>query len=116
MGLVYDFEWFLLQVFFALTVTAVGVSQTSAMAPDTTKAKDSAASIFDILDSRPKIDSSSDEGTTLANVKGDIEFQHVSFRYPTRPDVPIFHDLCLTIPSGKVHFKTKIEENRVSPV
>lgn len=54
------------------------------MAPDMTKAKDSAASIFDILDSKPKIDSSLDEGTTLENVKGDIEFQHVSFRYPTR--------------------------------
>ncbi|CAL9225482.1 unnamed protein product [Arabidopsis halleri] len=88
-------------VFFALTVTAIGISQTSAMAPDMTKAKDSAASIFDILDSKPKIDSSSDEGTTLENVKGDIEFQHVSFRYPTRPDVNIFLDLCLTIPSGK---------------
>ncbi|KFK23687.1 hypothetical protein AALP_AAs50902U000500 [Arabis alpina] len=88
-------------VFFALTVTAVGVSYTSAMAIDTTKAKDSAASIFDILDSKSKNDSSSDEGTTLVDVKGDIEFRHVSFRYPTRPDVPIFHDLCLTIPYGK---------------
>ncbi|CAH8276213.1 unnamed protein product [Arabidopsis lyrata] len=89
------------KVFFALTIMAIGVSQTSAMAPDTNKAKDSAASIFDILDSKPKIDSSSDEGTTLQNVHGDIEFRHVSFRYPMRPDVQIFRDLCLTIPSGK---------------
>lgn len=79
------------------------MSQTSAMAPDTAKAKDCAASIFDILDSKPKIDSSSDEGTTLANVDGHFEFRHVSFRYRTRPDVQIFHDFCLTIPSGKVH-------------
>ncbi|KAL1200674.1 ABC transporter B family member 9 [Cardamine amara subsp. amara] len=89
------------KVFFALTIMAIGVSQTSAMAPDSSKAKDSAASIFDILDSKPKIDSSSDEGTTLQNVHGDIEFRHVSFRYPMRPDVQIFRDLCLTIPSGK---------------
>ncbi|XP_010439908.1 PREDICTED: ABC transporter B family member 9 [Camelina sativa] len=89
------------KVFFALTIMAIGVSQTSAMAPDTSKAKDSAASIFDILDSKPKIDSSSDEGTTLQNVHGDIEFKHVSFRYPMRPDVQIFRDLCLSIPSGK---------------
>ncbi|KAG7547087.1 ABC transporter type 1 transmembrane domain [Arabidopsis suecica] len=89
------------KVFFALTIMAIGVSQTSAMAPDTNKAKDSAASIFDILDSKPKIVSSSDEGTTLQNVHGDIEFRHVSFRYPMRPDVQIFRDLCLTIPSGK---------------
>ncbi|XP_010273385.1 PREDICTED: ABC transporter B family member 9 [Nelumbo nucifera] len=89
------------KVFFALTISAVGISQTSAMAPDSNKAKDSTASIFDILDSKPKIDSSSEEGMTLASVKGDIGLKHVSFRYPTRPDVQIFRDLCLSIPSGK---------------
>ncbi|VYS69496.1 unnamed protein product [Arabidopsis thaliana] len=89
------------QVFFALTLTAVGVTQTSTMAPDINKAKDSAASIFDILDSKPKIDSSSEKGTILPIVHGDIELQHVSFRYPMRPDIQIFSDLCLTISSGQ---------------
>ncbi|KAF5944013.1 hypothetical protein HYC85_018090 [Camellia sinensis] len=89
------------KVFFALTISAMGISQTTALAPDTNKAKDSAASIFEIIDSKPKIDSSSNEGTTLATINGDIEFKHVSFKYPTRPDVQIFRDLCLTIPSGK---------------
>ncbi|KAK9224004.1 hypothetical protein WN944_012453 [Citrus x changshan-huyou] len=63
------------KVFFALTISALGVSQTSAMAPDTTKAKDSAASIFEILDSKPKIDSSKDEGMTLSSVGGAIELR-----------------------------------------
>ncbi|KAF8018912.1 hypothetical protein BT93_H3721 [Corymbia citriodora subsp. variegata] len=89
------------KVFFALTISAVGVSQSSAMAPDTNKAKDSAASIFSILDSKPQIDSSNDEGITLENVTGNIELEHVSFKYPTRPDVQIFKDLSLTIPAGK---------------
>ncbi|KAI9120891.1 hypothetical protein K1719_007924 [Acacia pycnantha] len=89
------------QVFFALTITALGVSQTSALAPDTNKAKDSTASIFEILDSKPNIDSSSDEGMTLDSVNGDIELRNVSFKYPTRPDVQIFRDLNLTISSGK---------------
>lgn len=92
-----------MQVFFALTISAMGVSQTSALAPDTNKAKDSTASIFEILDSEPSIDSSKDEGTTLESVNGDIELKHISFKYPTRPNVQIFSDLCLTIPSGKVH-------------
>ncbi|XP_058196058.1 ABC transporter B family member 9 isoform X2 [Rhododendron vialii] len=90
------------KVFFALTISAMGVSQSTALAPDTTKAKDSAASIFEILDRKPKIDSSSTEGATLEIVKGDIELKHVSFKYPTRPDVQIFRDLCLNIPSGKL--------------
>ncbi|KAF5752776.1 hypothetical protein HS088_TW01G00694 [Tripterygium wilfordii] len=89
------------KVFFAFTMTAMGVSQTTAMAPDQNKAKDAVTSIFRILDSKPKIDSSSDEGITLAHINGDITFEHVSFKYPTRPDIQIFKDLCLNIPSGK---------------
>uniref|UniRef100_A0A151UDP5 ABC transporter B family member 9 n=1 Tax=Cajanus cajan TaxID=3821 RepID=A0A151UDP5_CAJCA len=89
------------KVFFCLTITAIGISQTSSLAPDTNKAKDSTASIFEILDSKPTIDSSSNEGRTLEAVTGVIELQHVSFNYPTRPHVPIFKDLCLSIPAGK---------------
>ncbi|KAL5577101.1 hypothetical protein UlMin_018800 [Ulmus minor] len=89
------------KVFFALTISAMAVSQGSAMAPDTNKARDSAASIFKILDSKPKIDSSSEEGITLPSVIGNIVLEHVSFRYPTRPNVEVFRDLCLSIPSGK---------------
>ncbi|KAK8954256.1 ABC transporter B family member 9 [Platanthera zijinensis] len=89
------------RVFFALTMAAIGVSQSSALGPDASKAKESAASIFKILDRKPKIDASVDEGLVLAEVKGEIEFQHVSFKYPTRPQVQIFRDLCLRMPSGK---------------
>uniref|UniRef100_A0A0E0FRQ0 MDR-like ABC transporter n=1 Tax=Oryza nivara TaxID=4536 RepID=A0A0E0FRQ0_ORYNI len=89
------------KVFFALVLATIGISQTSAMASDSTKAKDSAISIFALLDRKSQIDSSSDEGRTLANVKGNIDFRHVSFKYPTRPDVQIFSDFTLHIPSGK---------------
>ncbi|PKI64268.1 hypothetical protein CRG98_015341 [Punica granatum] len=65
---------------------AVVISQSSALGPDTNKAKDSAASIFKILDSKPKIDSSKDEGIVLESITGDIELEHVSFKDPTRPD------------------------------
>ncbi|OAY25055.1 ABC transporter B family member 9 isoform X2 [Manihot esculenta] len=89
------------KVFFSLTIAAVGVSQSSAMSPDSSKAKDSAASIFSIIDRKSKIDSSSDAGTTLAHIRGDIELEHISFKYPLRPHVEIFRDLSLSIPSGK---------------
>ncbi|KAJ0033919.1 hypothetical protein Pint_24168 [Pistacia integerrima] len=90
------------KVFCALSMTAVGISQTSFLAPDVGKAKSSAASIFKLLDQISKIDSSDNSGKTLENVRGEVEFQHVSFKYPTRPDIEIFRDLCLTIHSGKV--------------
>ncbi|XP_031490563.1 ABC transporter B family member 11-like [Nymphaea colorata] len=89
------------RVFLALTMTAMGVSFSSAVAPDLAKAKASAASIFSILDRKSKIDPSDNSGLTLPTVKGNIDFQHVSFKYPTRPNVQIFRDLCLSIPSGK---------------
>ncbi|XP_074310722.1 ABC transporter B family member 21-like [Silene latifolia] len=89
------------RVFFALAMAAVGVSQSSSLAPDTSKAKSAAASIFAILDRKSKIDPSDESGMTLEQVKGEIQFQHVSFAYPTRPDVQIFRDLCLTIHCGK---------------
>ncbi|CAO2166051.1 unnamed protein product [Urochloa humidicola] len=89
------------KVFFALMMATIGVSQTSALASDSTKAKDSSISIFALLDRKSKIDSSSDEGLTLDEVKGDINFQHVSFKYPSRPDIQIFSDFTLHIPSGK---------------
>ncbi|TVU22170.1 hypothetical protein EJB05_31852, partial [Eragrostis curvula] len=89
------------KVFFALMLATIGISQTSAMASDSTKAKESAMSIFGLLDRKSEIDSSSDEGLTLDEVEGNIEFQHVSFKYPSRPDVQIFSDFTLHIPSGK---------------
>ncbi|KAK1366272.1 ABC transporter B family member 11-like [Heracleum sosnowskyi] len=87
------------RVFF--TMTAIGVSMTIGMAQDIDKVKNSAASIFQILDSKPKIDSSNEEGSTIDTLKGDIGLCNVSFKYPTRTNIPIFIDLCLSIPSGK---------------
>uniref|UniRef100_R7W9K8 ABC transporter B family member 4 n=1 Tax=Aegilops tauschii TaxID=37682 RepID=R7W9K8_AEGTA len=65
------------------------------------KAKDSAVSVFALLDRKSEIDSSSNEGLTLDEVKGNIDFRHVSFNYPTRPDVVIFNNFTLHIPYGK---------------
>ncbi|KAJ6723258.1 hypothetical protein OIU74_007767 [Salix koriyanagi] len=89
------------RVFFALTMAAIGISQSSSFAPDSTKAKGAAASIFAIIDRKSKIDPSDESGTTLDNVKGEIELRHISFKYPSRPDIEIFRDLSLAIHSGK---------------
>lgn len=83
-------------------MTAVAISQSSALAPDSGKARASVASIFALVDQKSEIDSADNSGMKLEQVKGDIVFQHVSFRYPSRPDVQIFKDLCLAIHSGQV--------------
>ncbi|KAL4643334.1 hypothetical protein ACB092_02G084900 [Castanea dentata] len=89
------------RVYYTLTLAAIGISQSSSLAPDASKAKNSAASIFAILNGKSKIDSSDVSGMTIEDVKGEIELHHVSFSYPSRPDVQIFRDLCLAIHSGK---------------
>ncbi|KAL2978117.1 hypothetical protein AAZX31_13G101400 [Glycine max] len=89
------------KVFFALNLAAVGISQSGSLVPDSSNSKSAAASVFAILDRKSQIDPSDDSGLTLEEVKGEIEFKHVSFKYPTRPDVQIFRDLCLTIHNGK---------------
>lgn len=92
-----------LKVVFALAMAAIGISQSSSLAPDSSKAKSATASVFAILDRKSKIDPGDDSGLTPEILKGNIEIRHVSFRYPTRPDIQIFQDMCLSIHSGKVN-------------
>ncbi|CDP05479.1 unnamed protein product [Coffea canephora] len=87
------------QVFYGLSMAAVSISQSGMLSPDFSKARSGAASIFALLDLNSPIDSSKTTGITMDNVKGDIVFQHVSFKYPSRPEVQIFKDLCLAIES-----------------
>lgn len=99
------------QVFFALTIAAVAITQSSSFGSDSSKAKTAAASIFSIIDQKSKIDPGDESGVTLENVKGEIELCHVSFKYPLRPDIQIFQDLCLAIPAGKVIINCIFELN-----
>ncbi|KAM0951265.1 putative ABC-type xenobiotic transporter [Dioscorea sansibarensis] len=89
------------RVFFALLMAAIGISQSSSVAPDSSKANSATASVFAILDRKPMVDPSDESGMKLESLRGIIEFRHVNFRYPLRHDVQIFQDLNLVIQSGK---------------
>ncbi|KAH9313080.1 hypothetical protein KI387_028115, partial [Taxus chinensis] len=89
------------KVFSALSMAAMGVTLSTSLAPDFAKVKSSVNSVFKIVDRISKIDANDVSGTTLDNVKGDIEFYHVTFKYPARQNMPIFQGLCLFIHSGK---------------
>ncbi|ONK63144.1 uncharacterized protein A4U43_C07F11860 [Asparagus officinalis] len=89
------------KVVFALSLSAIGISQTSAAASDSSKATAAAASVFAVLDHKSKIDADDDSMMKLESLNGNIEFRHVSFKYPTRPYVQVFRDLSLSVHSGK---------------
>ncbi|KAL6004053.1 ABC transporter B member 11 [Asimina triloba] len=90
------------RVFFALTMSINSFILSSSIVLNASKAKSSAASIFAIIDRKSEIDASDETGITIEDLRGDIEFQDVSFKYPTRPETRIFRDICLAIQSGKL--------------
>ncbi|TYJ37687.1 hypothetical protein E1A91_A05G392900v1 [Gossypium mustelinum] len=57
--------------------------------------------IMEVMKRVPNIDSDNLEGEILEKVTGAVEFRHVDFAYPSRPDTMVFKDLCLDIPAGK---------------
>ncbi|XP_041006181.1 ABC transporter B family member 15-like [Juglans microcarpa x Juglans regia] len=58
--------------------------------------------ITEVIKRVPKIDSDNMEGEILESVSaGSVEFKHVEFAYPSRPESIIFKDFCLEIPAGK---------------
>lgn len=48
-----------------------------------------ASTIFDIIDSKPKIDPYSSQGKKIHKIQGKIEFKNVNFTYPTRSTVTV---------------------------
>ncbi|XP_058753860.1 ABC transporter B family member 15-like [Vicia villosa] len=57
--------------------------------------------IMEVIKRVPKIDSENMEGEVLEKVSGEVEFCHVEFVYPSRPESVILNDFCLKVPSGK---------------
>jgi ATP-binding cassette, subfamily B (MDR/TAP), member 1 len=57
--------------------------------------------IMEMIKRVPKIDSENMEGEILEKVLGEVEFNHVEFVYPSRPESVILKDFCLKVPSGK---------------
>ncbi|KAK9238839.1 P-loop containing nucleoside triphosphate hydrolase protein [Lipomyces kononenkoae] len=70
-------------------------------APDMGKAKQAAENIQALFHSIPQVDSWSQDGIIPQEVEGNIEFQDVHFRYPTRPEVPVLRGLNLTVHKGQ---------------
>lgn len=56
--------------------------------------------VMEVIKRVPKINSESMEGKILQDVQGEVEFVHVKFAYPSRPDAMVFEDLNLKIPAG----------------
>jgi ATP-binding cassette subfamily B (MDR/TAP) protein 1 len=76
----------------SIMITAQGVGRASVFTTTYAKAKYSSIAAFEILERQPLIDPEL-EGIepTRAQIKGDIDFEDITFRYPARPDISIFN-------------------------
>ena len=58
--------------------------------------------ILEILDETPEpTHAEPATGLVPASIRGDIRYEHVAFRYPTRPDVPVLQDINFSIAAGE---------------
>jgi ABC-type multidrug transport system fused ATPase/permease subunit len=89
----------LMQFLLYLVVVAIGVGSLGSLWGDLMAGIGASHRIFEIIERQPSF---ADTGETLENVSGEVEFSHVQFAYPTRPEVNVLKDLSFRIPSGKV--------------
>ncbi|CAL5387835.1 unnamed protein product [Camellia sinensis] len=91
-----------IRVFMVLMVSANGAAETLTLAPDFIKGGRAMQSVFNLLDRKSEIDPDEKDSTPVPDhLRGEVEFKHVDFSYPSRPDVPIFRDLNLRARAGK---------------
>ena len=85
------------RVFFAITATAQAIGTTGAQMSDWTRAIIATSNIFKLADSRPAIDPTDERRgkRSKGRVRGEIVFEKVTFRYPSRADLPVLTDLCV---------------------
>ena len=76
----------LMNVLFAIILASFAVSQILPLIETFAKATGASQKILQTIYRVPPIDSLSAQGNILKNVTGSIEFQNVSFVYPSRPE------------------------------
>lgn len=106
------------RIYASITFSSMILGRAYAMLPDQTKSRSAAKTAFKIMNRKSKIDSLSDEGIKPNSIIGNIRFENVYFRYPSRPHIKILNGLNLEInngetnalvgPSGNLNFLMKI--------
>ncbi len=64
-------------------------------------ARGTAVTVYNIIERKPLIDSSSSDGEKIKNLEANIEFRDIDFSYPMRPEVKILKGFNLKIKSGE---------------
>ncbi|KAL1745562.1 P-loop containing nucleoside triphosphate hydrolase protein [Schizophyllum fasciatum] len=84
------------------TFAAIQIGHFISFVTDVAGARGAATDVLTLVDSQPEIDADATEGekVTRDTTVGEIRFEDVHFRYPTRPEVRVLRKLSLTIEPG----------------
>ncbi|KAJ0392000.1 hypothetical protein P43SY_008731 [Pythium insidiosum] len=91
----------LMRTLMAIILSAQGVGNAASFLGEAENATRAGSAIVAVDARRPAIDAFGDAGERPSDVRGEIEFRDVTFRYPTRPDVRVLRRCSLTIRSGE---------------
>ena len=72
------------------------------LVPDISSARSAGATIVKLIESTPEIDAEYSSGKMIdrSSVRGQIRFENVDFRYPSRPDVRVLRGLTFKVEPG----------------
>jgi ATP-binding cassette subfamily B protein len=87
-------------VFYAILV-AGAVGALSEVYGDLQQAAGASSRIRELLDTRSLIRSPQNPKALALPLKGRVEFDHVTFNYPSRPSISALHDFSLTVEPGE---------------
>ncbi|TDG52500.1 hypothetical protein AWZ03_000733 [Drosophila navojoa] len=92
----------LMIAFFGIIVGADNIARTAPFLESFATARGCATNLFKVIDLPSKIDPLSTDGKLLNyGLRGDIEFQDVFFRYPSRPEIIVHRGLNIKIRAGQ---------------
>ncbi len=79
----------LVQIFLSVMLGSSALGQAFPILETIAAGKVAATRIYSVIDQKPVITSSSDNGAKLESVEGRVELRGVSFKYPARPGVQV---------------------------
>ncbi|KAI4891347.1 hypothetical protein NFI96_015728 [Prochilodus magdalenae] len=85
----------------AVMYGAMALGEANSFTPNYAKAKMSASHIIMLINRVPDIDNDSDLGEKPDRFEGNVRFQDVHFKYPSRPDIPVLQGLRLKVKKGQ---------------
>ncbi|KAM4702863.1 ATP-dependent translocase ABCB1-like [Rhinophrynus dorsalis] len=88
-------------VFFSVLIGTFSLGQAAPNIESIANARGAAYEVYNIINKKRPIDSSSTEGHKPDRLIGNIEFKNIHFSYPSRPDIPILKGLSLKVEAGK---------------